>query len=334
MVTVPVYRDTELGLQVCLAPFEYSRFVNALFAVLTIPAKAGIQVTLAHHKRPPNFVLALFVQMVTHWELETRNSKLSQKSGKIEYPFSIRTSGMHRFFISGRISGSTASITDIEQLHHLRDVLRLRVGGEVVLFDDDGHEYRADLIGYEKKRALLSIKSRKPGVTKKLKVAIACAVPKKAKMDDIVDKLTQLEVDIIIPLETERAVVRMEENKESRLLRWKKIARSSAEQSQRNRLPVVAPLTDLEGVLVQAQDFELKVIATLNGERKNLAEILLEFTPMSVFALIGPEGDFTPQETQRAIDTRFVPVSLGSSVLRVDTAAIAIASYLKLALMR
>jgi len=237
---------------------------------------------------------------------------------------------MHRFFISGQISGSTASIKDAEQLHRLRDVLRLRRGDEIALFDEDGNEYVAALIGCERKRALLNIKNQKTIINKRPKLAIACAIPKKSKMDDVIDKLTQLEVDIIIPLETERAVVKIEENKENRLLRWKKIARSAAEQSQRNRLPLVSPLTDLDGVLVQAEDFDLKLIATLNGERKNIRDAISECKLPSVFALIGPEGDFTPQETKRAIDTGFVPVSLGISVLRVDTAAIAIASLVHL----
>jgi 16S rRNA (uracil1498-N3)-methyltransferase len=157
-------------------------------------------------------------------------------------------------------------------------------------------------------------------------------MPKKSRMDDIVDKLTQLGVDSIIPLETERAIVKMDKNGPNRLERWRKIARNAAEQSRRNTLPLILAAMSLPEVLAQSKNYRLKLIPSLSGDRKPLREILAESKPESVLALIGPEGDFTAQEIDQALGAGFVPVSLGATVMRVETAAIALAAYIRLAL--
>jgi 16S rRNA (uracil1498-N3)-methyltransferase len=243
---------------------------------------------------------------------------------------------MHRFYVPQKITGNTASITDAEQLHHMRDVLRLKAGDEVMAFDIEGNEYLCRIEALDRKQAVLAVKSRKPAIQKKMKIVIACAIPKKSRMDDIIDKLTQLGVDTIIPLDTERVVVKLDENNPSaggRLGRWKKIARSAAEQSQRNTLPCVSPIMNLQEVLNRSQDYKLKLISTLVGESRTIKEALPESGTANVLVLIGPEGDFTAAEIEQAIEAGFIPVSLGDTVLRVETAAIAIASYLKFALM-
>jgi 16S rRNA (uracil1498-N3)-methyltransferase len=240
---------------------------------------------------------------------------------------------MHSFYIDEKITGNVMSITDAEQLHHLRDVLRLKTGDEVTVFDVDGDEYLCSISGLEKKQAVLAIKSCKPTPPEKIKLAIACAIPKKSKMDDIVDKLTQLGVNTIIPLQTERVIVKLNEDRESRLERWKKIARSAAEQSHRNNLPLIMPVMSLEETFDRLKDYQLKLIPTLAGNSVTIKEALGKFSPASILVLIGPEGDFTPQEVDLALKAGFIPVSLGDTVLRVETAAIAIAAYLKLTLL-
>jgi 16S rRNA (uracil1498-N3)-methyltransferase len=168
---------------------------------------------------------------------------------------------------------------------------------------------------------------------RKSSINIACAIPKKSKFDDIVDKLTQLGVDRIIPLKTERAVVKLSIQKgEARLQRWVKIALSAAQQSQRSILPQISPLTDFRELIKKSTGFNLKLIPTLEGERKTLKEALSPVLPLpaNILILIGPEGDFSPKEIDLALKHNFIPVSLGSTVLRVETAAIAVASFINL----
>lgn len=240
---------------------------------------------------------------------------------------------MHRFYLAQKITDKTTSITDSEQVHHLKDVLRLKAGDKVTLFDSEGAEFGCQILSLEKKQVNLEVNSRTEPQTGKVIIAIGCAIPKGPKMDDIVDKLTQLGVDIIIPLLTERVIVKLEENKENRLERWRKISLSAAEQSQRNRLPSIFPVTTFKDIIKEAVKFELRLIPNLEGERKNIRAVIPSPLPSSILVLIGPEGDFSPQEVLEAQQASFIPVSFGNNILRVDTAAIAIAAYLRFSLV-
>jgi len=236
---------------------------------------------------------------------------------------------MHRFYVV-RWDGDSISISDDGQLHHLRDVLRLKVNDGVVVFDSDGNEHSGVITAIERKRAVIKVTASKPARSGKMKLTIACAIPKGDRMDDIIDQLTQLGVERIIPMETARVVVRLDDaRKEARLKRWRKIALNAARQSQRNSIPLIDPVTNVTGVISSSQDFDLKLIPNLEGERRLIKDVPAAPRPKSVIVLIGPEGDFTPEEIGLALGAGFLPVSLGDTVLRVATAAVAVASYLK-----
>jgi 16S rRNA (uracil1498-N3)-methyltransferase len=240
---------------------------------------------------------------------------------------------MQRFFTHLKdISDGKITISDKQQLHHIRDVLRLEEKDEVVVFDEEGNEYNARIQKVLAQGIILGIKDRPAYKSAKLlKITVACAIPKKSKMDDIIDKLTQLGVERIIPLKTERVIVKLDRHKERlRSERWKRIALSAAQQSQGNTLPVIEPLKEIKEVLSCSAGFDLKLIPTLGGERKALRDVLTGFKASNALVLIGPEGDFTDEEVDLAVKFGFIPVSLGDRVLRVETAAVAVASFLKL----
>jgi 16S rRNA (uracil1498-N3)-methyltransferase len=239
---------------------------------------------------------------------------------------------MHCFYLEDPIIGEQAAISDADQLHHLGDVLRLKTGDQVKVFDSAGQEFLCSITTITKQQALLKVIERKEVRPAQFKLAVACALPKKSGLDDIVDKLTQIGVDTIIPLLTERVMVKTEEAQGSRLERWRKIARSAAEQSQRNTLPAIPGILSFKELLSESSGYDLKVIPTLEGGRQSLQKVLAEKMPASVLVLIGPEGDFTPQEVEQAVSAGFQPVTLGNNVLRVETAAIAAAAYIKLAI--
>ncbi len=240
---------------------------------------------------------------------------------------------MNRFFIPRPlISGNNLIMEDEEQVHHIKNVLRLKAQEPVAVFDEAGNEYNCSILKIGE-NITLRIKSRRiPGeLNAKLRLTIACAIPKKSKFDDIVDKLTQLGVYRIIPLKTERVVVKLDKRKEElRSKRWNKIALSASQQSQRNNIPVVEPVQKIEDLLTRSKDFDLKLISTLAGRRKSLPEVITLPLPMAkILVLIGPEGDFSGEEVRSAKKAGFIPVTLGDLVLRVDTAAIAIASFIR-----
>jgi 16S rRNA (uracil1498-N3)-methyltransferase len=251
------------------------------------------------------------------------------------FPFFLETGyntfNMHRFFIE-KVHGNAAEITDIDTLHHIRDVLRLKKGNEVVIFDATGQEYKGVITAIDKKQIVLKLSPLNTRSSKNINLTIACALPKGSKMDDIIDFLAQLGVECIIPMRTDRVVVKLDEsNRETRLKRWQKIARSAAQQSQRSSIPVISPVTDVKDVISNSGGFDLKLITHLSGKRTLIKDILPKSTPKNIIALIGPEGDFTPEEVSLALHNGFTPVSLGNTVLRVATAAIAVAGYLRFA---
>lgn len=242
---------------------------------------------------------------------------------------------MNRFFIARPvITADLIIMQDKEQVHHIKSVLHLKAKEPVVIFDENGNEYSC-LISRLGENVTLEIKGRfiSDKINTKTMFTIACAMPKKSKFDDIVEKLTQLGVARVIPLVTERVVVKLDRKKESlRLGRWRKIAQSAAEQSQRNNIPVIEPVQKLKDVLVNSKDFDLKLIPTLVGERRSLREVFtLPSLPanFNILVLIGPEGDFSDEEINLAKNSGFFPITLGELVLRVDTAAIAVASFIR-----
>ncbi|HTY81186.1 MAG TPA: 16S rRNA (uracil(1498)-N(3))-methyltransferase [Dehalococcoidales bacterium] len=238
---------------------------------------------------------------------------------------------MHRFYID-YVQGDRAALTDPLQLHHLKDVLRLKIGDSVSVFDAQGNEYSGAIEKIDKKQAIIKITPIQRDLKSKINLTIACAIPKGDRMDDVVDQLTQLGVSCIIPMVTERVIVKLDEAKKmARLKRWQTIAQSAAEQSQRSTLPALMPVTPFADVIKDAKSYDLKLVPHLSGARTPIKNIIAE-NPKNVIVLIGPEGDFTPEEVQKSLDVGFIPVSLGENVLRVATAAVAVASYLTFAL--
>jgi 16S rRNA (uracil1498-N3)-methyltransferase len=243
---------------------------------------------------------------------------------------------MHRFF-TDNITGDQAVIADREQLHHIKDVLRLKTGDAVDVSDNTGAEYSGVITSISKEQVEVKVALKKTVEESRLKLTVACAVPKNTRFDDIVDFLTQLGVERIIPMRTDRVIVKLDSARaEEKRKRWMKIAQSAAQQSQRSRIPIIDPVTDIEQVIKNSAGYRLKLIPHLSGERKFIRDVLAEAkptpTPESIIILIGPEGDFTPGEVTLALENGFTAVSLGDTVLRVAAAAVAAASYIKFAL--
>ncbi len=237
---------------------------------------------------------------------------------------------MHRFFVA-EIAGETAFITDAEQIHHLRDVLRLKVGDTVAVSDNTGKEFTGRIAAITKKQAEIKVTAQKEARESSVKLTVACALPKGARFDDVVDFLTELGVERIIPLLTERVVVKLDDARAAeKHRRWLKIAQSAARQSQRARVPAIDPVTAFEAVVANSADYGLKLIPHLSGDRKMIKDVLASSRARGIIALIGPEGDFTPAEVKLALANNFVAVSLGDTVLRVAAAAVAVASFIKL----
>ena len=239
---------------------------------------------------------------------------------------------MHRVFCGCNLTGRhDLEIHDKDKVHHIRNVLRLKKSDTLVVCDAEGFEYLSIIEAVSSKCVALKLQPIIPeNVENIFKLTVACAIPKKSKFEDIVDKLTQLGVDRIIPLKTQRVIVKVNKNNEiSKYTRWEKIALNASEQSQRNILPVIDNVKNMEEVISESCGYDLKLIPTLEKDTLPIKQVLFNSKPKNVLVLIGPEGDFSPDEVNSAKQLGCIPVSLGRLVLRVETAAVAAAAILK-----
>ncbi len=241
---------------------------------------------------------------------------------------------MHSLFLSSEnLPGARVIVNDKDQLRHLKNALRVKLGEQVSAFDPAGNTYICAVRELNREGIVLEVIRRLPPKISAFSLTLACAIPKNSRFDDIVDKLTQLGAEKIIPLVTERVAFKLTEEKaRQKLIRWKKIAFSAVLQSQRSGIPEVAPVIGFQQVITGSAGYDLKLIPALIGERKSLRQVLSAGKPKNILALIGPEGDFSARELELAEQAGFIPVSLGDAVLRVETAAVAVASYIMLTL--
>ena len=229
------------------------------------------------------------------------------------------------------ISKNTITILDKNQIRHLSQVMRLKVGVRLRIFDGQSREYECVISAIDRNRVTLAIQGvRKIAEDKSLSIALACAIPKKAKIDFIIEKAAELGVDRIIPLRTERTIVKIEpEGAQRKLKRWQAIAREAAKQCGRITLPVLDPVTPFKEALSRIKEYDLSLIPNLGADTQNINEIMSNFKGRSIIIFIGPEGDFSESEIALSKAAGVRGASLGDLTLKVDTAAIAVVSFLR-----
>jgi 16S rRNA (uracil1498-N3)-methyltransferase len=236
---------------------------------------------------------------------------------------------MHRFFCPNTdFKDRDVEITDPKELHHLKNVLRLKKGSTVTLLNGSGKETHGIITAIEKNTVRIKIEKREAALsTPRFTVTLACAIPKKSKFETILEKSTELGVDEIVPLYTQRTEVMFKAaDVAKKLTRYRTIIINAAKQSQRKNLPNLHPPAKFKDYLFQLDSESTVLIPCLISPRKKISDIFKDpdHPPQKLVFLIGPEGDFTPEEVRLAVSKGGIPVSLGPTVLKVDTAAIAV----------
>lgn len=240
---------------------------------------------------------------------------------------------MHRFYCSNAdFSPPKISITNPGEIHHLTHVLRMRAGDELEIFNGLGQEIRGMIESVSAMRVDVVVLDRRSERRTSAYVTLACAVPKKAKFESIIEKCTELGVDEIIPMRTSRTEVILEkERMERKGTRYQAVAVNAAKQSARATVPVVHPQRLFKEVIGSFDSKVLRIILALDGERKTLKDVLQNAQDFNhVVFLVGPEGDFTSQELDTALKAGFLPATLGETTLKVDTAAITAVGFARL----
>jgi len=239
---------------------------------------------------------------------------------------------MYRFYCQDAdFSKSSIVITDTHEIHHIKDVLRMKKGASIQIFNAKSQQADAFIEQINEVAIHARIDVVKENKENGAKIILACAPPKKGKFEFIIEKCTELGVDEIIPLRTQRTeVIFKEDRMAGKLSRFEAVAVNAAKQSKRTKIPHINPMSSLPQVLKALNPQGLHLFPSLHNHSKHITEELLKADknqPITIF--IGPEGDFTPDEVQLAIQHGCVPVSLGDTVLKVETAAIAVVALVK-----
>jgi len=228
---------------------------------------------------------------------------------------------MARFFLSPEAWAAQPALVG-DEAKHAAQVLRLRRGDRIVVFDGRGRSAPAELLEVGKSEVRLALGEPRLRPPLLPEILLAQAVPKGKTMDLVVQKAVELGVGAIQPLITRHTVVQVDGDDATRkAAKWQRVALEACKQCGQDLLPEVAPPREFADWLPAAEG-ELRIIASLFPGARPLREILRAAgTPRRVTLLVGPEGDFSAEEGQAALAAGFLPASLGPIVLRAETAA-------------
>jgi 16S rRNA (uracil1498-N3)-methyltransferase len=210
-----------------------------------------------------------------------------------------------------------------EQQHYLSRVLRLKAGDRFVAIDSGGKWWLSSLEQHTSgELAAIALEQLEVQTELPLAITLIAALPKGNGFDEVVRSCTELGVSVIQPILSDRSLLIPSPQK---LDRWRRIIREAAEQSERQTIPILCAPLPLREALSNAQNFDRRYICVARGENPPLLHCLqtLKWETVETIAIaIGPEGGWTPEEVDKAMDAGFQPVSLGKRVLRAVTAPI------------
>ena len=233
-----------------------------------------------------------------------------------------------RFLLSEPPSEGRAALRGSEA-HHLRNVLRAEPGRVVELMDGFGRVWRAVVDECSEGRVDLSKVELLESNLAVARLGLIQSLCKGDKLEWILEKCTEIGIDDIYLLEAARSVVRIpRERLDSKMNRWQKIILAAAKQSRRSTLPVLHPPSSLS-LLCRDLPPGLRILLSENERGTSLRSMLRTTTWQQAVFCIGPEGGWTEAEHQELVGLGFQPASLGSQILRTETAALVVAAILK-----
>lgn len=220
---------------------------------------------------------------------------------------------IHRFFLNTGFIVGEMHIRDIEIVHQMRRVLKLREGEECIFFNGAGQEARAVVRGYEDGIAIINVLDIAQQQEDVFQTILYCAILKRENFEIVVQKTTELGVSEIVPIITQRTI-----KTGIKKTRLEKIATEASEQCGRARIPVIRePILFMEA-LERAQDHDLVVVLHTHKNSDEIKKRLYK----SIGLFVGPEGGFTDEEIAEAKKYNYACHTFSGTVLRAETAAI------------
>ncbi len=241
---------------------------------------------------------------------------------------------MTTFFVENKqIKNNTIQIFG-DDFHHIKNVLRLKIGEELHICDDDNNRYLVKLQEYDTASISLEIIERLDYSTElPVNITLFQGLPKQDKLETIIQKTAELGVNEVIPVTMERSVVKVDEKNEAKKQeRWQKVAKEASIQSGRQKIPKISPVINFKNIIENIEKYDIVLLPYENEQSVTLKQCLnaLDKGKISNIAvIIGPEGGFSEAEINSLINVPNVRiVTLGKRILRTETASIATISML------
>ena len=229
-----------------------------------------------------------------------------------------------RFYLPPELLGRNPVKITGADAHHALNVLKLKIGDSIIIFDGIGTEYLAKISSSKRTELVLSgIKESRRHEIQKPVIELYAALMQ--KFDDIVEAATELGVSVIFPIFTERTQMRLSPNQfEKKVERWKRVAISASMQCGRIALPEIHEPLLLHEALDEMDINRLGLVASLEVKSKPILDVLngieRDFSHVAIF--IGPPADFTKDELGVAKSAGLIPVRIVPNTLRSETAAL------------
>lgn len=229
---------------------------------------------------------------------------------------------MNRYYLPATEWNSQTLRLTGEEARHATRVMRVKVGEQLEIFDGCGKSAICTVTHAERNSVDCEIQSEENHSSPQFPVTLCQSIPKGGNMELIVQKAMELGVNAIQPLITQRTVARPD-SLTKKQEKWQRIALEACKQCGQNFLPEIAKPLHFQSWIEQLDIFDTAIIASLDKQAVHLKEHLKK-SPLagSIGLLIGPEGDFSPEEYAQAYSAGFAPISFGEIVMRVETASI------------
>ena len=238
---------------------------------------------------------------------------------------------MSRFFIEETDIGPDFIDITGEDVSHIKKVLRLKCGEKLTLCDSKGNDYLVRIDRFENNYIRTAILERKKSITEPpVEVTIFQGIPKSDKMDLIIQKCVELGISRIVPVMTERTIVKIDSGKdaENKVSRWQRISMEAAKQCNRGMVPKVDLPVTFDRALELTDGADLRIIPYEKETAVGLKSCLVDGNIRKIAFFIGPEGGFSEKEIEKAAGKGVRPVTLGPRILRTETAGITVLSII------
>ncbi len=242
---------------------------------------------------------------------------------------------MYHFFVEEeQVNGENAYISGSD-VNHIVNVLRMKIGEELLISVKGDWDYLCKIEEIENDRVNLKLLESMEQRELPIKLTLLQGIPKSDKLEMIIQKAIELGVSNIIPVKTNRVVVKIDEKKtQAKVNRWNAIAQSAAKQSKRSIIPKVLNPQTIDNALEIVKDYGVKLLPYENADGiKKTKDILNSLDSKNNIAVfIGPEGGFEEAEVKKSTDSGFEVITLGKRILRTETAGLALLSNIMIRL--